>query len=102
MYVNVKAHSLNEISNGGIIIKCGDEQAGNICRNDLITKIGQNYDVIISKKFNPRVKIVGLDSKYSDTELVDKIKVQNCLDKECEIKVIENKQVENKIFVQVN
>lgn len=68
---------LRYVSKGGVLIECKNEETVNKLKEEAQRKLGEKYDVTIPKKGIPRVKIVGLHEKISETEIEARIKQQN-------------------------
>lgn len=65
---------------GGLLVKCSDEEALKTVESNLKSKIGNDYDIKVPKKFLPRIIITGInESDEKGEELISKIIKQNKL-----------------------
>lgn len=66
------------VKDGGVVVKCADAQDLCTVKNNIQDKMGNNYDVKIPKKSNPKIIIVGItDEEVGEEELTSKIVKQN-------------------------
>ena len=68
--------------NGGVILKCTNKEALNTVKNNIRTKMGDEYEIQVPKKLNPRFLITGIDEEELKNgsevkELTHKIIKQN-------------------------
>lgn len=73
--------------NGGVILKCSDAEALDTIKNDIKTRMGEDYEIQVPKKLNPRLIIMGiaedeLKNDEDDKELTQKIIRQNRMPQE--------------------
>lgn len=79
--------------NGGVVVTCKDTQSVEQCQTDILTQLGDNYTVKSLENKQPLLKIVGLYSKMSEEQLIEKIQTQNdVITENSEIKLIEIKE----------
>lgn len=73
----IEISGLKNVSNGGIVIECKNEQAVAKLREEAHSKLGDKYNVNEPKKRKPYVKIIGMREHRSPDDIVNKIKSQN-------------------------
>jgi hypothetical protein len=84
---------LKSVSNGGVAIMCSDPESTSKCREEIAEKLGDEYEVNVSKQKKPLLKVWGLSNLLEDEELVTRLKKQNsCVQENAEIKVVSIKQ----------
>lgn len=54
--------------NGGIILKCTNSEALNTVKNNIKTKMGEEYEIQVPKKLNPRIIVTGIDEEELQNE----------------------------------
>lgn len=77
--VNLKLHvtQIKNVKDGGILIGCDDAESANNFKKVATQKLSSQYKISDVKKFQPKIKIVGLMSNFEDEELVKYLKGQN-------------------------
>jgi hypothetical protein len=70
-------HGVKSVSKGGVVIMCNDMESTNKCREEISAKLGEDYEVNISKQKKPLLKIWGLSEIIEKEELVQRLKKQN-------------------------
>lgn len=84
---------IRKTRNGGVVVTCKDTQSVEQCQKEVLTKLGENYTVKSLENKQPLLKIVGLYSKISEEQLIEKIQTQNdVISENSEIKLIEMKE----------
>lgn len=68
---------VNNLPNGGIEIRCKNNIEQSKLHKKSIEELGEDYNVIIPKLRNPKVRVTNLSVKRSDTDIVKCIKNQN-------------------------
>lgn len=85
-----------QIKNGGVLITCEDSSSSSKCQEDLISKLGEKYNIKPLEQNRPLLKIVGLYAKMSEEQLVSSICAQNdSCDESSSIKLVEMKDHQN-------
>ena len=74
--------------NGEVAVVCGsiDQALKLVC--DAQSLLSESYDIEKLKALKPRLKIVGMNEEFSETEIIDKMKKQNNLPANADLKVI--------------
>lgn len=89
---------IRNFKQGAVIVECKNINATKKMEEQILSKMGEKYDVNTPKPKNPKLKIIGLSDKYTPEEIVSKIKMQNdylqTIDSKIEIKFI--KEVKTK------
>lgn len=95
----IEIAGLKNASNGGILVECKNKQAVEKFKEEASAKLGENYEINIPKKRFPKIKIIGISEKLTDSQVIDSIKAQNTyLDQEgTVIKIFSNKKAKNRI-----
>ncbi|XP_036340117.1 uncharacterized protein LOC118749421 [Rhagoletis pomonella] len=79
---------------GVVIVESKNDQERDKIKNAIETNLGNAYEVKIPKKVKPTVVVSGINFKYDNDELAQRIKRQNACLTETDIKII--KQYEKK------
>jgi hypothetical protein len=80
---------LKSVSNGGVAIMCSDPESTAKCREEIAEKLGDEYEVNVSKQKKPLLKVWGLSDLLEGDDLVTRLKKQNsCVAQNAEIKVV--------------
>lgn len=74
---NIPVSTVKNLSNGGILIGCNNNEGTGKFHELARHKLAKNYDIKMVSDPNPKVKIVGLSEKYSDKHLLNFLKNQN-------------------------
>lgn len=76
---NIKAaiKSINDIKHGGIIIKTDTEESNKKLILEINKKFKDKYTAYATKKYKPKIKIVGLPNNYTKEELIRDLCNQN-------------------------
>jgi Zinc knuckle len=70
-------NGVKSVSKGGVVIMCNDLESINRCREEISEKLGDEYEVNVSKQKKPLLKIWGLSDIIEKEELVQRLKKQN-------------------------
>jgi len=82
-------NGLKSVSNGAVVITCSDSESTTKCIEDITAKLGENYEVNLSKQKKPLLKIWGLSDVLETDDLINRLKRQNeCVQETSEIKVV--------------
>lgn len=76
------------MANGGIALACCSSSASKQLKDTALEKISDNYEVQLTELKKPKIKIVGMSDELSAEEIVEKIKAQNEVVQESEMKVV--------------
>lgn len=87
--------SVNNIPHGGIEIKCKSKEELTKIQEIAIKELSEDYNVVVPKLHNPKIKITNMSEKHTDTELINCIKSQNESIKEAEMKVLNIYEAKN-------
>lgn len=79
---NVGINRLSLTSRGEVKIKCANTDDANLVTSEIKKCMGNNYDIQQEQLWMPRLKIVGIEEKYSPDELYDEIIKRNLLNTE--------------------
>lgn len=77
--LQVGINKVTGINNGSLIIKCSNEKDLNILQEKVVEHLGNTYDIRKQSLVKPRLKIVGIEKRYSEEELTSVIRMQNSL-----------------------
>lgn len=72
--------NINSVKSGGVIVKCPNSDDLTIVKNNIKSKMGDNYEVQEPKRLSPRIIIGGISEEEKDTEpqvLLQNIIAQN-------------------------
>lgn len=86
------------LKNGSVIIHSGNSDK---LKNEITSKLGENYNIEVAKLKKPRMVIYGVDSKKDDSQLVSDLKAQNSF-LNCSsgnVKVVHQRQMRNKKWI---
>jgi hypothetical protein len=72
---NIKG--VKSVSKGGVVITCNDLESTNKCREEIAVKLGDEYEVNVSKQKKPLLKIWGLSEIIEKEEFVQRLRKQN-------------------------
>lgn len=91
------------VREGGVVLKCQNEQALNTIKEDIVNKMGNDYEVKLPVKKNPRVIIVGIEENEltkEKEEFLAKIVKQNKIseDENFKLELIYTTKVRNNTF----
>lgn len=74
---NIALRSVNNIQNGGIEIKCKNNEDLPKLHKKAMEEIGEHYTVMIQKIRNPKVRITNMSRKLKGDEIIDHMKRDN-------------------------
>jgi hypothetical protein len=87
--VTSNINGLRSVSNGGIVIMCKDNESTKKCSEEVLSKMGEQYEVNISRPKVPLIKIWGMSEVLSEEDVIVKLRRQNnCVREESEITVV--------------
>lgn len=97
----IEISGIKNVSRGGIMIECKNNQAISKLKHEAQLKLSEKYSINEPKKRSPRVKITGMRDKWSQEEILSKIKSQNKFinPSKCNIKIVhiaEMKAIKNR------
>lgn len=84
--------NIDSVKSGGVIVKCPNSDDLTAVKNNIKSKLGNNYEVEELKKLSPRIIIIGIPEEEKDTEiqvLLKKIIAQNKIKTEGKFKLNE-------------
>jgi hypothetical protein len=86
-------NGVKSVSKGGVVIMCNDLESTKKCREEIPTKLGDAYDVNVSKQKNPLLKIWGLSEILEKEEFIQRLKKQNeCVLESADLNVVNIKK----------
>lgn len=94
-----KIDNVTVSQSGTVAIKCVDVSDRDRMKNLIEEKMGDQYDVKVLTLRNPKVCVSGMDTKYSEDDIIKRLKEQNDFIAEYDIKcmkVIEKKNIRDK------
>lgn len=96
--VELEVSGIRNISNGGILVECKNEEAVKKLKEEAVKKLGEDYSVSVPKKLTPRVKVIGLSEKLQPEQIEANIKAQNHYveDESARIKVVHIQEMKDK------
>lgn len=87
--VQLSVKGIRNITRGGIVVECKNEEDIENIRTEAVKKLGSDYEIKVPVKKNPKVKISGLSERLSDQELIKKMIAQNeFINEESKIKIV--------------
>jgi hypothetical protein len=82
-------NGLKSVSKGGVVIMCKDKSSTQKCSEELISKLGDNYEVSLPVTKGPLLKVWGMSEVIPKEEFIEKIRMQNdCISDNSEINVV--------------
>jgi hypothetical protein len=87
--VESKINGLKNVSKGGVVIVCKDKASTKKCSEELISKLGEDYEVSLPESKGPLLKVWGMTEVIPKEDFIDKIRRQNdCIRKSSKINVV--------------
>lgn len=74
--LSVEIKNVQEMHNNGVVINCNNKDSADKIQNELVEKMGTDYEIFSPKVRNPYFLIVGMSNCLS-TENINAIKLQN-------------------------
>lgn len=75
--LNLQVSRIKNVSEGGILIGCNDNEGAKKFKQQAVEKLSANYEIKDVKTINPKLRIVGMIEGYSDDKLLEFVKTQN-------------------------
>lgn len=76
--IGIPIKGIKTISNGGVIISTSDSKAAETLLAEAQEKLNEeNYEAYITKPLQPKIKILGVDRQYGESELFEELMMQN-------------------------
>lgn len=75
--VDVGVAGIKNFKKGSVIVELKNTEATKKIQKEVITKLGDRYEVDIPKPKYPTIKVVGITDKYTAEEIENKIRMQN-------------------------
>lgn len=85
---NEIAFSVNNLTKGAIEIKCRSKREQSKLHETAIKELSEDYDVIIPRPRNPKVRITNMSVKQSGVNIIASVKKHNELFKDGDMKVL--------------
>lgn len=95
---SIKLNHVREISKGGIALACGSKDESTELVKLALDKLGEDYEVKITKLIKPKIKVTGMYEKLEFDEIVKKIKDQNEYMQDSDVNVIHMYKGANRTF----
>lgn len=90
--------SMENISNGGVVVVCNSEENMNKLKAATEKKLGNEFTVDFAKKRMPKIKIVGMSEKLSNEDICESIRGQNHWVGENVFKIVNVYSVKDKYY----
>jgi hypothetical protein len=68
---------LRNVARGSVVLECKNAESAELVRKGVEEKMGDEYEVSVSSLRNPEVKVIGLFDKPDESEVIERIKIQN-------------------------
>lgn len=75
--LGIGIRGIRDAKDGAVVIKCRDKRDADKLKRNLELNMGEGYSASIPAKKNPCIKIVDIESHFSEEELTSKLKQQN-------------------------
>jgi hypothetical protein len=98
---NFGVSGIRNAAKGSVVIECKTNEDLENLKKDVESKLGGKYDIQMPKIELPKVKIFGINQKYSDEKVIELVKKQNELGENVQIKIVKNDLVKNKSYYVV-
>jgi hypothetical protein len=86
-------NGLKSVAKGGVVIICKDSESTRKCSEEIVTRMGEQYEVSVTKTKVPLIKVWGMSEVLSKEDFVDKIRRQNdCIREDSVINVLNIKE----------
>lgn len=85
---SIQINRARNLANGGVALACGSTSASKQLQETALEKMGSNYEVQLTELKKPKIKIVGMSDELSGDEIVQRIKSQNSVVKDGDMKVV--------------
>lgn len=79
---------VKNLPKGGIEIKCKSNSDQSKLHKKAIEELGEDYEVIMPKLRNPKIRVTNLSAKRSETDIIECMKKQNECIKDSELRVL--------------
>lgn len=84
-----KISGIRKAANGAVVVECKDMVSGKNLETEAKNSMGENYEVQMPKRRNPKIKICGMTEKLSADEIIVRMINQNdFLNKDDDFKVV--------------
>lgn len=74
---NIAVKNIRKATKGAIVIQCDNSPSCDILKDSVIKKLGENYIVNVPTLLNPRLKIINVSVKHSESVIQELIRKQN-------------------------
>lgn len=97
---NFKIKNIEDKTNGAILIETETAEDREKIKTELEKQFKDKYEIKIPTDIKPQIEIIHMNNKFEETEIVEKLKKQNCFLEMSEIEVVKVYQVKkyNKEF----
>jgi hypothetical protein len=80
---------LKNVSKGGVVIVCREKVSTKKCKAELISKLGEDYEVSLPESKGPLLKVWNITKVIPKKDFIDKIRKQNdCIREVSKINVV--------------
>lgn len=86
--VNLKIKSVENRRNGAVVIQSENEEEREKIRSAIQNELNDAYEIKVPRPINMQIKIVGMSFDYEEKDLVEKLKKQNPVISNSDIKII--------------
>lgn len=74
---DVNVCSTKKIRNGAVVLRCENPTESMKVKQVVTDKLGENYDVVLQKIKNPRIRITKIDKEIDTDRVIDELKKNN-------------------------
>lgn len=87
--------SVNNMPNGGIKIKCKNNDTRTEIHEKAVKELGDGYSVVMPKMRNPKIRVTNMSEKLTEDDIIQSIVKSNELLKDTEMKVLHVYDIKN-------
>ncbi|CAH0555134.1 unnamed protein product [Brassicogethes aeneus] len=93
--LKIGIQSIKDIKNGGVAIHCNKKSDANKIKS-AAEECLKDYEIKLPKLHNPTIKIIDIEDKFEDTELIEYLRKQNKILENSNLKIVVNKKMKTK------
>lgn len=91
---------VKEFSEGKVIVACKDSESIEKFREEVVSKMGENYEIDIPKTKMKQIKVWGLSEVCSDTDFIEKItRCNDIIEQDSKISVVNMRESSRGVMV---
>lgn len=94
----LKIERVRNMPAGGIAVECASSSASELLKTVAIEKLGNDYDIETPELKRPCIKIVDMSDEYNEEEIIEKLKLQNEIMENAEMKVLNMSKVNKRWY----